>query len=204
MTVSSKGLVLVNPREEGGVEAKRQINLACVPSRSGSNITNSEIPGIHIVMVHLSTTHFITPSYSPPNAHILSKSPSAAHLSIPSWILWFRRGEATTRTENKRNAWNRETFLPAYLKCSLLLSDMLKTLKSLSKYLQHLLSEAKRTLPFAPPTISISIKPHIKWYSITTCIILYHVPQSTARAGAVFPPLSSGCARLYQRNTRAW
>lgn len=82
---------------------------------------NSENHGIHIALIYLSSS-------------------LTAHLTIPGQIWQFGRGEDTTRTQNKRNASDRETFLSAYLKCSLLFSSTLKTLKSLYKYLKHLLS----------------------------------------------------------------
>ena len=204
MTISSKGLVLVNPREEGGVEARRQINLTCGPSRSGSNITNSEIPGIHIAMVHLCITHFLTPSYTPPNTHIL-QSP----LQQLNWVfqvefcdseevrlLQEQRTKEMLKTEKHfyQPTWNVVCFSPIcwkHWKAFPNISNICWVRPNAPSLLLH------------PPSLYPSSL-ILKWRSITTCIILYHVPQSRARAGAVFSPLSSGCARWCRRNARAW
>ena len=135
--------------------ARRQIILMWVPNRSASNITNSEILGIHIALVHLSTRHSSCHPHILPQTHTPFQSP----LQQLTWMFQaeFCDSEEVRLPQEQRTKEmlkDGETFLSAYLKCSLLLSNMLKTLKSLSKYLKHLLSGPNApSLSLHPPSL---------------------------------------------------
>lgn len=82
-------------------------------------------------------------------------------------------------------------FLPA-MKCSLLSRYVKKTLKSLSKYLQHLLSEAKRTLLLLHPPSLYPSSLILSDARSTTCINF--VPRSSinSQRWGSLSPLSLG------------
>lgn len=95
---------------------------------------------------------FVSQTVPVPPLHSVKHAPgakvllsSSLFLNISNWILQLRRGQDTTSTANK----SEKHFVSAYSKCSLFLSNMIKTVKGLSKCLKHLLSG-----PQAPPTHS--------------------------------------------------